>query len=193
MKRFTPELLERFGSVDDKIADAASEEWERTHQAYVTHLKSIRPQLPRPLRQMLRRFCLHDAKVLTLAHDERPFFSIFLKIDKPSDPLDRFLELNYRLARAPKFVRPKSTQQGEKPFGWWLYDEVDVLKEEPVPVFLHSILFTGGWELQLFFFDMTYSRLRKILFPKDDLDEECQIEELEDDSTMAGLMKDCSR
>jgi hypothetical protein len=168
MNYFTPELLTRFGSPDDGVADAASREWERAQEAYVAHLSALRSDLPKSVRTVLRRFCLHDAKVLTIAIDEAPFFSIFLQLKNPRHPLDNYLELRYSLTGGPKhglkFFKHASLEGDGKPFGWWLYDEIDVLTGE-VSAFTHSILFTGGHELQLYFYGLRCRRLRKLLLP----------------------------
>ena len=39
-----------------------------------------------------------------------------------------------------------------KPFGWWLYDEFDVVREGQITTLAHSILLTGGVELRVLFF-----------------------------------------
>jgi hypothetical protein len=166
MKFFTPDLLIRFGSTDDAIADAASDEWEQVHAAYVTHLQRIRPDLPRGMRRLLRRYYLHDAKVLAVAADEKQFFSIFLELNKPQD---KFLELKYRLVgngKKPGFsLHRHSELAGEsKPLGWWLYDELDVAGGD-LAAFTHTILFTGGIELRLAFFQFTCSRVNFFVRP----------------------------
>src|SRR5262249_12212126 len=138
MKYFTPDLLARFGSPDDTIANAASEEWERAQAAYLEYLQAIRPTLPKGGRQLLDRFCLHDARVLARIFDERPVFSIVLQPQKPRDPRDQLLELKYRLARPPKFARQQPPPEDGTPLQWWLYDEIGVVNDEPVFVFTHS-------------------------------------------------------
>lgn len=178
MKYFTPDLLARFGSTDDAIADAASAEWEGAHKAYRDHLKELGKRFPLGVRSLLRHYHLHDAKVLTMAFDDRPYFSIFLDINNPSDPRKRFVELGYRLVRPPRFVRHQALPNDGTPLRWWLYDEFDVTRGESL-VFSHSILFTGGYELQLAFTGLTRSRLRWGLFSPTNLDTEEFIGELE--------------
>jgi hypothetical protein len=167
VKYFTPELLARYRSTDDAIADAASDEWERACEAYAENLKSIRPGLSSAVRRLLRRFSLHDAKVLAMAADEVPHFSIFLELENPKGKADRHLELRYRLVGGAKkgyeWVRHPMLAGDGKPFGWWMYDEMDV-SDGPVPAMTHSILFTGGEELRLTFFSLSCRRL-DFLFP----------------------------
>src|SRR5437763_15618878 len=64
MKFFTPELLDRFGSEDDDIADAAQEEWEQAIVRYRSHIQSFWPALPAPFREMFDTIPLHDAQVV---------------------------------------------------------------------------------------------------------------------------------
>jgi len=81
MKYFTPDLLARFRSLDDAVAEAASVEWQHQCEAYTKHLKEIRLDLSSGARRVLRRYQFHDAKVLTIASDDVPHFSFFLEID----------------------------------------------------------------------------------------------------------------
>jgi hypothetical protein len=85
----TPDLLARFRSLNDDIAEAASAEWERQCQAYNQHLKEIRPHLSRGARRLLRSFPFHDAKVLALAADDAPHFSLFLELNEPAEKKKR--------------------------------------------------------------------------------------------------------
>src|SRR5436853_357764 len=98
MKYFTPDLLARFGSDDDAVADAASAEWEQVHATYLQHLQSIRAELPRRVRHLLDRFNLHDARVSTLAVD-RELLSVTLQF---GDARGGGVQLNYRLTAEPK-------------------------------------------------------------------------------------------
>src|SRR5437588_11887748 len=97
MKYMTPDLLARSRSLDDEVAEEARIQWEEGCARYKAHLKAIREGLPKSVRRLWRRFNLHDAKVLTLAVDQVPHLSIFLQLDNPLSPLDRLLELRYRL------------------------------------------------------------------------------------------------
>jgi hypothetical protein len=166
MKYMTPDLIARFRSKDDAIAEAGALEWQRACAEYEQHLKDIRAGLPKGVRGFLRRYCLHDARVLALAADEVPYFSIFLRLDKPPTPADRHLELRYRLLGGMKkgirLTRHSGPAAQGKPLGWWLYDEIDVRKGK-VPATTHSILFTGGYELQLTFSTLTCRRLSFVL------------------------------
>ena len=167
MKYMTPDLISRFRSADDAVSEAAGLEWESQGEAYRKRLKDIRQYLPSGVRRLLRRYFLHDAKVVTMATDEVPHFSIVLQLDNPSSAGDKYLELRYRLAggigKGVEFVQHEVLAADGSSFGWWLYDEID-MREGPVEAFTHSILFSGGYELRLTFFSMQCKRLN-FLFP----------------------------
>jgi hypothetical protein len=167
VKHMTPELIARFRSNDDAIAEPASVEWELQGAAYRKRLKEIRTCLPPGARRLLQRYSLHDARVLTMAADEVPHFSVFLELDCPTSEADRYIELRYRLAggiaKTLKLLHYEELAEDGKPLGWCMYDEID-MEEGPVEAFTHSILFTGGWELRLTFFTMHCRRLN-FLFP----------------------------
>lgn len=163
MNYFTPDLLGRFGSPDEDIANAASEEWDQVHAAYQNHLRAIRSALPRAARSLLRHFCLHDARVLTLAtlQGDPPTFSIFLGL---AAPRDEGVQLTYRLVNRPKLLRHPPLAEDGTPLEW-LYDEFDLQQAKPARAFTHAILLTGGWELRLTFRDLKLARYQKVLAP----------------------------
>jgi hypothetical protein len=162
MNYLTPELVARSRSEDETIAEAAGADWERACEEYNQRVDALRPKLPKGVRTLLDRLYLHDARVLALAVEEAPVFSIFLQLDNPPKKL---VELKYSLAAPPKLLRHTSLAGDGKPLQWWLYDEIDVLEEGPVSVIKHSILLTGGWELQLLFSNLRCKRLRRIVLP----------------------------
>jgi len=148
MKYFTPQLLIGFMSEDDEIADAANKEMELGHGKYLAHLETIRPSLTENTKNLIDNFCLHDSKVLTVNQDGREF-SIVLRLDSPRD---KGIQIDYSLLSSPKpIVHPSFPK--EEPVEW-LYDEIDVQRIEAYSVFIHSIFFTGGLELQLVFSDL---------------------------------------
>ena len=181
MKYMTPELIARFRSEDDDVAEAAAQEWESRCEAYRAHWKAIREELPRLVRRLFARRSLHDARVLAMAAGEGPHFSIFLELENPADPRDRRLELRYRLAggmrKGLRLTKHPALAGDGKPLAWWLYDEFDV-SEGPVRAFTHSILLTGGYEFQLTFFTLSWRRLN-FLFPAVNADGEVDTREVE--------------
>src|SRR5919197_1045369 len=99
MKYFTPELLKRFNSRDDEIADAAHADFERAATAYKEQLDKIDEKLPDNVRRLLSDFYLHDAKVmLFLVRDN--VFSIFLT---PEGQRDESLMIRYLVTGKPRF------------------------------------------------------------------------------------------
>jgi hypothetical protein len=67
-------------------------------------------------------------------------------------------------AKGYEIQRHEALSGDGKPFGWWLYDELDVVKGD-VPAMTHSILFTGGYELRLTFFAVSCRPLDFLSFP----------------------------
>jgi hypothetical protein len=162
-------ICSRFRSLDDEIAEAASVEWERRCEAYNQHLKEIRDHFSRGARRLLRCYPFHDAQVVALAADESRHFSLFLELDEPAERENKKrLELRYRLvggtAKAYEIHRHEALSGDGKPFGWWLYDELDVANGE-IPAMTHSILFTGGYELRLTFFAVNCRRVDFLSVP----------------------------
>ena len=163
MKCFTPELVFRFGSEDDKVATCASAEWDKAHQEYLEHLDTIRQKLPKSVQVLLNDYCLHDAKVISIGREER-LFSILLQFTEPSG---KGILLTYKLVSQPRFKRHPSLAEEGTPLEW-LYDELDLLddddiwKKETFQVFTHSILFTGGRELELAFYEVELQEYQKL-------------------------------
>jgi len=160
MKYFTPDLMLRYGSQDDDIADAANEEWEHRQEVYLGRLKELGSKLPRSLRSLLKHFYLHDAKVSTLALDKRSTFFLILQLDGSGNG---GLQLTYRLTAPLKIHRHPEIDEGATPLEW-LYDEVELLNEEP-PTFQHNILLNDGSELEVRFRGLIVKRFQKMLSP----------------------------
>lgn len=161
MKYFTPDLLARFGSAEEAVADTAHEEWEQRQEAYLEHLAAIRPQLPESVRTVLDQFCLHDARLLTIGTDSAKL-SLSLQLDAPRN---HGLWLEYQLLDKVKRATHPSLVEGDTPLEW-LYDEIDLASSYPAPAFTHSILLTNGWELQLVFRALRVENFQRIIaFP----------------------------
>jgi hypothetical protein len=177
MNYFTPDLLTRF-----RAGEIDTNDWEKAGDDYDNHLNSIRSEIPEEVLRALDSLCFHDAKVLTISVDESPHLSIFLKLDGPRTEPENFVILRYQLAGASKdavrLIRHHSLAGDGKPLGWWLFDEIDVVKEDQRPTFRQSVLFTGGCELQVTFTGVTASHVQFFLphqalasEPEDKLDE----------------------
>ena len=87
MKYFTPELLERLGSLDDEVADAAHAEWERALVRHRRRWQKIKAAFPEGVQDFeAESVCLHDAQVLSMGrHGET--FVIVLKMEPPSETM----------------------------------------------------------------------------------------------------------
>jgi len=158
MKYFTPELLARYGSSDDRVADAAHAEWEAATERYQKHLRSIEHQLPRRLRRLLRGYYLHDATV-TFAGVADQVLHLTLELDaRPRETI----VLRYRLASEPEVAsHPLAGHDTAQPLTW-LYDELDVARGGAFPVIEQRILFSGGRELTVQFQNLNYSTARAL-------------------------------
>lgn len=157
MKYFTPELLARYGSPDDRVADAAHAEWEAATERYQEHLRSVEHELPRRLRRLLRRYYLHDAGV--------PFVGVadqvlHLTVELDAPPRDT-LFLRYRLVSEPQVESHSLAKYDAQPLTW-LYDELDVVRGGAFPVIEQRILFSNGRELTIRFQDLNYSTARAL-------------------------------
>lgn len=191
MNYFTPDLLERFGSEDDRIALAAQEELEQRSERYSHYLHDIQAKLPRRLREMQKRFYLHDARVmagwfpwiagLLLPVDPQPFtfpilqgqpsglgpdrsasLWIALRLDTPPQ---QFLILHYRFVTVEETRIVRAPSQEYCPLLEWQYDEVEVTASKKGFEFLHSILFTNGFEMRVRFSDFDFATMRPLARP----------------------------
>lgn len=147
MNYFTPELLEAGNSSDPDVADAAFAAWERAEAEYEARLKELWPTFPAAVREYLERARLHDAEVIAkgLSSDGRSYGLVL----RPED--GGTVHLRYRLA-SPPTLRPAT--ESTSPL-LWQYDEIDELPGNGISGFVHRILFIGGTELHLTFYDLT--------------------------------------
>jgi hypothetical protein len=158
MKYFTPELLTRFGSPDDRVADAAQAEWEAATAKYQKHFRSIERQLPKRLRGLLRRYSLHDATV-SFAGVADEVIDLTLKLDTP--PRETVF-LRYRLVSDVQMVAHVVPGHDTTQVLSWLYDEIDIAGEGVFPIIEQRILFSTGLELTIQFQDLSYSTARTL-------------------------------
>ena len=154
MRYFTPDLLQRFGSLDDRIADAADDECELASARYRADLKKLKRKLPSGMRELQTKYYLHDALVFPLKANKDEFM-VKLKLDTP--PHEELL-LRYDLAEKPKLVRHPGLAEKKCPSLIWLYDEVEAVKNNPSQ-FAHSILLNNGFEITLAFTDLELTLL----------------------------------
>jgi hypothetical protein len=145
MKYMTPELLARMQSEDEAIAEAADNAWQKASRAYNAHVEKIRPSLTDPVQLFLDSGCLHDARVLVCGSNKRQF-SILVRLDSP--PGEGLL-ISYQLVGSPAQVKHSKLANYGKPWGWVLYDEIELVKGKHISTYSHALLFTGGRELHL--------------------------------------------
>jgi hypothetical protein len=158
MKYFTKNLIERYGSPDDRVAHAADDEWEIATDRYEAYLQTIRPDMPEPVRQLLDGFYFHDARVLSMGRRDETFV-ISLQLDVPPKEL---LTLTYTLVGPPDVNKEPFDDGQSTPAPWWLYEEIEQVGTGDRKHFIHSILFSNGWEISLPFRDVQVSRAEPV-------------------------------
>jgi hypothetical protein len=161
MKYFTPQIFVRLQDLRD---EAAIQDWERASSAYAASLGDSLPQFPRSVQRLIREFALHDADVRSMTRSGN-VLSITLQPDPPRSTL---LVLSYTLIAPPQIDRSALPQEHYSEEAMWLYDEFALdepisspssllpngdreRKNARVPVYIHSILLSNGWEVALKF------------------------------------------
>jgi hypothetical protein len=173
MRFFTQELLQRFGSDDDRVALQAQEQLERRSEQYARHLKKVESKLPARFLELQRNYYLHDARIISPwfldvafstdwmertesknGRGRQPTLLLVLQLDTPSKEV---LVLHYRSVLLEELNRHASLQK--ETFGYleWRHDEIDVVGANGVNYVSHSILFTSGWELRIQFRDFDFA------------------------------------
>jgi hypothetical protein len=145
MNYFTRERYLALQERGDDAMDAADAAWDEAVERYDAYLQTIRPQMPESVRELLDGFSLHDARVLSMGQ-RGDTFVISLQLDVPPNEL---LTITYTLAAAPEIKQelfPLSTA-GATPH--WLHEEIEMIGERESSYFIHSILFSNGWEARL--------------------------------------------
>jgi hypothetical protein len=147
MNYFTRERYLALQERGDEAMDAADAAWAEAVARYDAYLLTIRPEMPEGVREVLDGFYLHDARVLSMGR-RGDTFVISLQLDVPPNEL---LTITYTLAGAPEIQQelfPWATA-GKAPA--WLYEELELVREGERSHFVHSILFSNGWEVRLAF------------------------------------------
>ena len=168
MKYFKPELLARYRSSDDGVADAAAKEWEEALAAYQARFKVVRGKLPPGVRRLCSKVSLHDAKVLGVAYgNEQPLFGIMLQLEGSQGQRGEVLELNYHPVVGEKggihIGTHSSSERAAHRDVWILYDEFDFDEEHAFCT--HSLLLTDGREIEIRFHNLTVRRLKQVFTP----------------------------
>ena len=145
MTYFTRERYLGLQERGDDAMDAADAAWEEAVGRYHAYLQAIRPEMPEAVRELLDGFYLHDARVLSIGRRGGTFV-ISLQLDVPPNEL---LTITYSLAGTPEIKQelfPWATA-GATPE--WLYEEIELIGEGNQSHYVHSILFSNGWEVRL--------------------------------------------
>jgi hypothetical protein len=157
MKYMNPDLIIRSRSENEDVADEACVQWEQAIKAYNSRIETVRPQLTESIRQFLDTICLHDAHFVrvVLSPGQRKLSLLLEEHGHENGPNRSKFVLTYYILSAPKIVRhPGQLTVDEADWRWVLYDEIDLYQTDLIRAYTHSLLFTGGWELQLLFSDM---------------------------------------
>jgi uncharacterized protein DUF4085 len=153
MRYFTPDLIDRFGSSDSAVANAADEEWEALNEQYESYLRQIEPQLPAHVREF-NDLRLHDARVYSVArHGDQ----LLLVLHKDIPPRDLVI-LRYTLTEEPFIDREALPAPHRSPVMDFLYDEFELIQGGEQPEYAQAILFGNGWEMRLRFRDVKVIR-----------------------------------
>jgi hypothetical protein len=155
MKYFTRELMERYGSSDDAVADAAHEEWEAALERY---LASIERELPDHIREF-NKLLLHDAIVWSIARQGNRLILVMRKDIPPRD----VVILTYSLTEEPviddKEAGPPEQRGAVMDFQ---YDELELVREHGSKSYAQSIVFGNGWEMTPRFSDVQVALVEPI-------------------------------
>jgi hypothetical protein len=160
MKYFTPELIVRGQSADEKVLNEVEQLWEEAAARYLAYRDTIRPDFPPGLRQMEESYYLHDAVVCGMGQRDRAFV-IVLQLDTPPHAL---LTFTYDLIAEPVINRAALPAGlfAAGPIVEWQYDEIERLPGDPA-TWCQSILFSNSWEVQLRFRDVTVQEVQALL------------------------------
>ena len=165
MKYLKYSLLERCRSLDDNVAEAASDEWDQAIAKYNAALAVVRPQFPPAVRTILDRFSLHDAQTLACLLTKKKL-SLVIRLEGTSIRPGKMLELNYTLAPAGlHVVNCVDVKHWLKDHGRIQYDEFGKVADAPATVFSHSLLLAEARELRIQFTDLHVRRMKKVILP----------------------------
>jgi hypothetical protein len=157
MRYFKPEILRRSGSLDDDVADAASEEWQAATAAYRAYLTAHERFLPVGAREVDADHILHDGKVLSLGVSKDGRVSLVLHL---RDGTGDLLRLDYVGARVTpiRHALTELTGTAEPSTPFVLYHEFEAATD-PTALHRHRLLCTGGLEFEIAFSDLEVTPL----------------------------------
>jgi hypothetical protein len=160
MKYFTLNLLARFRSDDDEIADRAHAEWESAIENYERHWQKIKSAFPAGVRRFEEsHLCLHDAELISLARGKAPSDDRLLLILQTEPPSCDLVALWFSLTGKPVI-------EGDPAGSLWAYEEFD-LDRNKKPAF--EVLFNNDARIKLRFRDFQFWTGKTLLSPLRDL------------------------
>jgi len=145
MNYFTREHYLALQQPGDDAMDTADAAWAEAVERYDTYLQTIRPEMPEAVRELLDGFYLHDARVLSMGRPGDTFV-ISLQLDVPPNEL---LTITYVLAGSPEITQALFPWATADATPAWLHEEIALIRAGNQVHFVHSILFSNGWELRL--------------------------------------------
>lgn len=157
MKYFTPNLIDRAGSLDDDVAYAADKEWELALVRYQQRLEKILKALPESVRRFeARQVCLHDSKVVSMGRQG----DLFLMVLELEPPAQRIAVLTFTLVAEPE-INPRVLPGGpDSTSAEWLYEEWDLDRRKR---YSFEVLLSNGWSVKLRFSAFDFQIVQKIL------------------------------
>jgi hypothetical protein len=145
MNYFTRQRYLALQERGDDAMDAADAAWADAAARYDAYLQTIRPEMPETVRELLDGFYLHDARVLSMGQ-RGDTFVISMQLDVPPKEL---LTITYDLAGAPEIKQELFPWASAAAAPSWLYEEIELVRAGSQSHFVHSILFSNGWEVRL--------------------------------------------
>ncbi|HYV37473.1 MAG TPA: hypothetical protein VE988_17340 [Gemmataceae bacterium] len=145
MKFFTRDRYLALQNPHEDAMDAADADWEAAVNAYDAQLRLIRPAMPPTVRQLLDGLYLHDARVLSMGQCGETF-TITLQLDVPPNDL---LTIAYSLAGQPQVIKEAFPWVHNADIAKWLYDEMELNENGNGKQYIHAILLSNGWEINL--------------------------------------------
>jgi hypothetical protein len=157
MRYFTPELLERSASLDNDVADAAEQEWERAIAQAKRRWRKIAKAFPMSVQRFeAQSVCLHDARVLSMARQG----NTFVVIAQREPPAHELVLLTFTIDADPVIKPDAALGHGDDLAVTWLYEEWDVDRGGRC---WFEVLLSNGWSVRLRFRDFRFRVLPQIL------------------------------
>lgn len=150
MKYFTPELLARVRSLNDRVSEKAHDDWDRAIARYHRRLEQITSRLPASIKRFRRQLCLHDAQIIAMAHHGKQFF-IVVQLEPPSRTT---VFLTFHLLAKPRIEHRSSQEANHSGCVTWMYEEFNLDRRNRCTL---DILLSDGGVVKLRFGELHFS------------------------------------